>query len=173
LSAPETDNTQASLTALKVSAQQPGQKLKPAQQRFNKLISRIQNLTIQMQELGQRVSRLQPSHQQALSTLHQQIDSLHKRMLLKLYTHMQTSQLGKVQKRELTDIIANLLLQTEYLQDPEVLALFDQYFSPDEQAMWAEDEVASVKRLHELVQENLSEDEQQDHPPTQTHCLPC
>lgn len=164
LPTPETDNPTASMRALKVSAQQPGQKLTPEQQRFNKLLARIENLTIQMQELDQRVSRLQPLHQQALSALQQQIDDLQKRMLLQLHTYRQTLKLGKVQKRELTDTITSLLLQTEHLQDPDLLALFDQYFSPDEQAMWAEDEAASVQRLRELVQENLSADEQQDLP---------
>lgn len=161
---PQTDNTTGSMRSLKVSAKQPGQILTPAQQRFNRLISRIQNLTVQIQELDQRVSRLQPSHQKALSALHQQMDVLQKNMLLQLHTNLQTVQLGKLQKRALTDIITHLLLQTEDLQDPELRALFDQYFSPDEQAMWAEDEAESMQRLRELVKEKLSEDEHQDLP---------
>lgn len=164
LSDPQTHSAPTSMRALKVSVKQPGQKLTPAQQRFNKLISRIQNLTVQIQELEQRVSRLQPSHQQAMSALHQQMDGLQKSMLLQLHTNLQTIQLGKLQKRALTDIITHLLLQTEDPQDPELQALFDAYFSPDEQAMWAQDEAETMQRLRELVKDKLSEDEHQDLP---------
>lgn len=149
------------MNALHIHPQPTAQQLSPAQRRFNQLLTRINNLTVQMQSLDMLVQKHHAPHQQAMSALQQQIDERHKTLLLQLHSQLQTLKLGKVQKRDLTSIICHFLQQTEPPQDPELQALFDLYFSEEEQTIWAEEDAEYAEHLRQLFGEDLSEEEKQ------------
>ncbi len=154
----------APLQALRVTAAHTGRKLSPAQQSFNKLLSRIHNVTEMLQALDARVHKFQAPHQQAMAALQKQADVQLKAMLLLLHGHLQTRHVSKAQRRDLSQMVADLLLQTEHLQDPELLALFDLYYSKKEQAQWAQDDAEDIQALRDLVQATFAADEQPDLP---------
>lgn len=156
--------TQAPLQALRVTAAHTGRKLSPAQQSFNKLLSRIHNVTVMLQELDVRVNKFQAPHQQAMAALQKQADLQLKAMLLLLHGHLQTRHVTKAQRRDLSQLVAGLLLQAEHLQDPELLALMDQYYSQEEQAQWAADDEEDIQALRNLVRATFAADEQPDLP---------
>ena len=156
--------TQAPLQALRVTAAHTGRKLSPAQQSFNKLLSRIHNVTVMLQELDVRVNKFQAPHQQAMAALQKQADLQLKAMLLLLHGHLQTRHVTKAQRRDLSQLVAGLLLQAEHLQDPELLALMDQYYSQAEQAQWAADDEEDIQALRNLVRATFAADEQPDLP---------
>lgn len=156
--------TQAPLQALRVTAAHTGRKLSPAQQSFNKLLSRIHNVTVMLQELDVRVNKFQAPHQQAMAALQKQADVQLKAMLLLLHGHLQTRHVTKAQRRDLSQLVAGLLLQAEHLQDPELLALMDQYYSQEEQAQWAADDEEDIQALRNLVRATFAADEQPDLP---------
>ena len=156
--------TQAPLQALRVTAAHTGRKLSPAQQSFNKLLSRIHNVTVMLQELDVRVNKFQAPHQQAMAALQKQADVQLKAMLLLLHGHLQTRHVTKAQRRDLSQLVAGLLLQAEHLQDPELLALMDQYYSQAEQAQWAADDEEDIQALRNLVRATFAADEQPDLP---------
>jgi hypothetical protein len=152
------------LQALRVTAAHTGRKLSTAQQSFNKLLSRIHNVTVMLQALDERVHKFQGPHQQAMAALHSQADDQIKAMLLLLHGHLQTRHVSKAQRRDLSQMVADLLLQSEHLQDPELLALFDLYYSQKEQAQWAQDDAEDIQALRDLVQATFAADEQPDLP---------
>ena len=117
-----------------------------------------------LQALDARVHKFQAPHQQAMAALQKQADAQLKAMLLLLHAHLQTLSLTKAQRRELSQMVADLLLQTEHLQDPELLVLFDQYYSQEEQAQWARDDAKDIQALRELVRSTFAADEQPDLP---------
>ena len=156
--------TQAPLQALRVTAAHTGRKLSPAQQSFNKLLSRIHNVTVMLQELDVRVNKFQAPHQQAMAALQKQADVQLKAMLLLLHGHLQTRHVTKAQRRDLSELVAGLLLQAEHLQDPDLLALMDQYYSQAEQAQWAADDEEDIQALRNLVRATFAADEQPDLP---------
>ena len=156
--------TQAPLQALRVTAAHTGRKLSPAQQSFNKLLSRIHNVTVMLQELDVRVNKFQAPHQQAMAALQKQADLQLKAMLLLLHGHLQTRHVTKAQRRDLSELVAGLLLQAEHLQDPDLLALMDQYYSQAEQAQWAADDEEDIQALRNLVRATFAADEQPDLP---------
>ena len=156
--------TQAPLQALRVTAAHTGRKLSPAQQSFIKLLSRIHNVTVMLQELDVRVNKFQAPHQQAMAALQKQADLQLKAMLLLLHGHLQTRHVTKAQRRDLSELVAGLLLQAEHLQDPDLLALMDQYYSQAEQAQWAADDEEDIQALRNLVRATFAADEQPDLP---------
>jgi hypothetical protein len=156
--------TQAPLQALRVTAAHTGRKLSPAQQSFNKLLSRIHNVTVMLQELDVRVNKFQAPHQQAMAALQKQADLQLKAMLLLLHGHLQTRHVTKAQRRDLSELVAGLLLQAEHLQDPDLLALMDQYYSQAEQAQWSADDEEDIQALRNLVRATFAADEQPDLP---------
>jgi hypothetical protein len=99
-----------------------------------------------------------------MAALQKQADSQLKAMLLLLHGHLQTRHVSKAQRRDLSQMVADLLLQTEHLQDPELLALFDLYYSKKEQAQWAQDDAEDIQALRDLVQATFAADEQPDLP---------
>lgn len=161
---PNEEAPQAPLQALRVTAAHTGRKLSPAQQSFNKLLSRIHNVTVMLQALDERVHKFQGPHQRAMAALRSQADDQLKAMLLLLHAHLQTLSLSKAQRRDLSQMVADLLLQTEHLQDPELLALLDLYYSKKEQAQWAQDDAEDIQSLRDLVRATFAANEQPDLP---------
>jgi hypothetical protein len=151
------------VSPLKITAS-AGQKLSPAQQRLNKQLARIRNLSAQIELIERLLQKYQGPHSLVMDQLHAQFAAHQKTMALQLHTQVQTGKWSKAQKRDLSEIVANLLQQTEHLQDPELLSLFDHYFSAQEQAMWTEYEAQSVQQLKEMAQQACGPDELQDLP---------
>lgn len=151
------------ISPLKITASH-GQKLSPAQQRLNKQLVRIRNLSAQIEQIERLVQKYQGPHSLVMVQLQTQFAAHQKAMTLQLHTHLQTGRWTPAQKRDLSEIVESLLLQTEHLQDAELLGLFDHYFSAQERAMWAEDEAQSLQQLKELARQTCQPDELQDLP---------
>ena len=93
------------LRVLKIDAQG---KLTPAQQRFNKLLSRVENLTAQIEQVRAAVDTHRPQHASSLAALQAKHAETMKRMALWLDQRLQGQALTKAQRRYATEIIISL-----------------------------------------------------------------
>lgn len=142
-------STAASAQALRIV---PGQaRLSPAQQRFNKLLSRVANLQRSQAALDALVLRWAGPHQQTLATLQQASSQCMLEMLLFLHERLQRPGLTQSQRKNLREMVRLLVEQMEPEGHPQVLALVDLYISEEERALFAEDQEADLAELREML----------------------
>lgn len=131
----------------------PHTKLSPAQQRFNKLLGRIDTLTTQTLRVNTLLDRFRPGHLQAVATLEQQTTGVQTDMLLFLHERLQRKGLTAPQQKSVRTIVKSLLQVLEPQGDPQVVALFDLYHSDEDKAEQAEDEAQSKQELKAMLEE--------------------
>ena len=131
----------------------PHAKLSPAQQRFNKLLSRIDKLTEQNLHVNTLLDRFRPGHLQALESLSQQTTRVQKDMLLFLHDRLQRKGLTAPQHKSVRAIVKSLLMVLEPQGDPHAVALFDLYHSEEDKAERAQEEAQSRQELKAMLEE--------------------
>lgn len=116
------------------------EKLSPAQQRFNKLLARVDNLGRQVQNIQRLVDVVRAPHLERVSGLERRITQTQTDMALFLHERLQRKGLTAAQKKSVRSILESLLqvLEPED-EDSPLAALRSVYFPPEEQALSLQD----------------------------------
>lgn len=116
------------------------EKLSPAQQRFNKLLARVDNLGRQVQNIQRLVDAVRAPHLERVSGLERRITQTQTDMALFLHERLQRKGLTAAQKKSVRSILESLLqvLEPED-EDSPLAALRSVYFPPEEQALSLQD----------------------------------
>ena len=116
------------------------EKLSPAQQRFNKLLARVDNLGRQVQNIQRLVDAVRAPHLERVSGLERRITQTQTDMALFLHERLQRKGLTAAQKKSVRSILESLLQVLEPEGDDSPLAaLRSVYFPPEEQALSLQD----------------------------------
>ena len=154
---PETPPDAATpLSALMVqpSEQAP---LTPAQQRFNDLLARIEQLSGLIQRLEAWSDRHRYAHIQALRESVQLAQTHRKSLLLFVHERLQTADLTDRQQRMARGMVRGLIDHLAHLGDPQVQALADVYVSEEDTQEAAEEQAEAAQRLRERIEEALGQ----------------
>ena len=154
---PETPPDAAtSLSALMVqpSEQAP---LTPAQQRFNDLLVRIEQLSGLIQRLEAWSDRHRYAHIQALRESVQLAQAHRKSLLLFVHDRLQTADLTDRQQRMARGLVRGLIDHLAPMADPQVLALADVYVREEDTQEAAEEQAEAAQRLRERIEEALGQ----------------
>jgi hypothetical protein len=134
--------------ALRLDGGKGGAKLSAAQQRFNRLLAKIDKLEGQVTEMQAMADAFRPLYQSTLAPLRAQQNALMRQMALHLDERLQRKGLTPAQKRDGLDILCSLC-QTLALQgDAEMAALHDQR-SPRTLRQMEEDQAAMMRAMME------------------------
>lgn len=116
------------------------EKLSPAQQRFNKLLARVDNLGRQLQNIQRLVDAVRAPHLERVSGLERRITQTQTDMALFLHERLQRKGLTAAQKKSVHSILESLLQVLEPEGDDSPLAaLRSVYFPNEEQARSLQD----------------------------------
>lgn len=154
---PETPPDAATpLSALMVqpSEQAP---LTPAQQRFNDLLARIEQLSGLIQRLEAWSDRHRYAHIQALRESVQLAQTHRKSLLLFVHDRLQTADLTDRQQRMARGMVLSLIDHLASMADPQVQALADVYVSEEDTQEAAEEQAEAAQRLRERIEEALGQ----------------
>ena len=154
---PETPASAApTLAALTVqaSAQAP---LTPAQQRFNELLARIEQLSGHIQRLQAWSDQHRYAHIQALRESVQQAQAHRKSLLLLLHDKLQTADFTVQQQRMARGQLRSLIDQLAGTADSQVQALADLYVSEEDAQEAAEEQAEAAQRLRARIEEALGQ----------------
>ena len=154
---PETPPDAAtSLSALMVqpSEQAP---LTPAQQRFNDLLARIEELSGLIQRLEAWSDRHRYTHIQALRESVQLAQAHRKSLLLFVHERLQTADFTDRQQRMARGMVRGLLDHLAPMADPQVQALADVYVSEEDSQEEAQEQAEAAQRLRERIEEALGQ----------------
>ena len=154
---PETPPDAATpLSALMVqpSEQAP---LTPAQQRFNDLLARIEQLSGLIQRLEAWSDRHRYAHIQALRESVQLAQTHRKSLLLFVHDRLQTADLTDRQQRMARGMVRSLIDHLASMADPQVQALADVYVSEEDTQEAAEEQAEAAQRLRERIEEALGQ----------------
>lgn len=145
-----------SLSTLMVQASAQ-EKLSPAQQRFNDLLARIEQLSGQLQRLEAWSDAHRYAHIQALREAVQQAQNQRKSLLLFLHERVQTADLTVQQQRMARGKLRSLIGDLSDTADPQVQALADLYVSEEDAQEEAEEQAEAAQRLRERIEEALGQ----------------
>ena len=154
---PETPPDAATpLSALMVqpSEQAP---LTPAQQRFNDLLVRIEQLSGLIQRLEAWSDRHRYAHIQALRESVQLAQAHRKSLLLFVHERLQTADLTDRQQRMARGMVRGLIDHLAPMGDLQVQALADVYVSEEDTQEAAEEQAEAAQRLRERIEEALGQ----------------
>jgi len=157
ISPPEAPQDAAvSLSALMV---QPGDQapLTPAQQRFNALLARIEQLSGQIERLQAWSDRHRYVHMQALRESVQLAQAHRKRLLLFVHERLQTADFTDRQQRMARGLVRGLINQLAASADPQVQALADLYVSDEDTQEAAQEQAEAAQRLRGRIEEALGQ----------------
>ena len=157
ISSPEAPQDAAiSLSALMV---QPGDQapLTPAQQRFNALLARIEQLSGWIERLQAWSDRHRYAHIQALRESVQLAQMHRKSLLLFVHERLQTADLTDRQQRMARGMVRGLIDHLAAMADPQVQALADVYVSEEDTQEAAEEQAEAAQRLRERIEEALGQ----------------
>ena len=145
-----------SLSALMV---QPGDQapLTPAQQRFNALLARIEQLSGQIERLQAWSDRHRYAHIQALRESVQLAQAHRKSLLLFVHERLQTADFTERQQRMARGLVRGLIDQLAASADPQVQALADLYVSEEDTLEAAQEQAEAAQRLRERIEEALGQ----------------
>jgi len=136
--APACAPAKTSPASLKVKKTAKGT-LSPAQQRFNKLLARVDNLGRQILDLEQVAGRLRGPHLEEISKLEHGMALTQSAMLLFLHERLQRKGLTVPQQKSARAIVQSLLPQVRGEMDAgQWDTLFAEYFPPEMQAQQAQ-----------------------------------
>lgn len=145
-----------SLSALMV---QPGDQapLTPAQQRFNALLARIEQLSGQIERLQAWSDRHRYAHIQALRESVQLAQAHRKSLLLFVHERLQTADFTERQQRMARGLVRGLIDHLAASADPQVQALADLYVSEEDTLEAAQEQAEAAQRLRERIEEALGQ----------------
>ena len=98
-------------------------KLSPAQQRFNKLLARVDNLGRQLQDLERLAGQVRGPHLARVAELDRQAVDAQRQMLFFLHDRLQRKGLTPAQQKTARAIVENLLHPLAELEDDAVIQL--------------------------------------------------
>ncbi|SDY74085.1 hypothetical protein [Nitrosomonas sp. Nm33] len=147
-----------STTALKLTTQDS--QLTPGQQRFNRLLERIEKLKKQLLELQAISDAHRPLYHQTIAPLHERQRVLTREMVLWLDERLQRKGLTPTQKRIATTILCNLCEQLAAHGDEEMQILHDKHST----ASLAQKEQASIMEMRAMMEDMLGEPLADDDP---------
>ncbi len=154
---PETPPDAAtSLSALMVQASEQAP-LTPAQQRFNDLLARIEQLSSLIQRLEAWSDKHRYAHIQALRESVQLAQTHRKSLLLFVHERLQTADLTDRQQRMARGMVLGLIDHLASMADPQVQALADVYVSEEDEQEAAEEQAEAAQRLRERIEEALGQ----------------
>ncbi len=131
-------------------------KLSPAQQRFNKLLARVDNLGRQMQDLEQLEASVRAPHLAQMSEIERNTAQAQVAMLLFLHERLQRKGLSAAQQKSVRGVVQGLLLAVEREMDgPQWTALHSEYFPPEVQAQHAQELQDAKRQVLNAVEELL------------------
>lgn len=131
----------------------PGKaRLSPAQQRFNTLTSRIDQLQRSQQDLDALLLRWSGPHQQAVAELEAQLDQVQQHMLLFLHERLQRPGLTRGQRQSVITLVKSLLVSLEDLDLPQVQALAGLYIDDEQRAQWQQAQEADLAEMRAMAE---------------------
>ncbi len=138
---------------------QPGDQapLTPAQQRFNALLARIEQLSGQIERLQAWSDRHRYPHIQALRESVQLAQAHRKSLLLFVHERLQTADFTERQQRMARGLVRGLIDQLAASADPQVQALADLYVSDEDTQEAAQEQAEAAQRLRERIEEALGQ----------------
>ena len=131
--------------------------LTPAQQRFNDLLARIEQLSGLIQRLEAWSDRHRYAHIQALRESVQLAQTHRKSLLLFVHERLQTAGLTDRQQRMARGMVRGLIDHLAPIADPQVQALADVYVSEEDAQEAAEEQAEAAQRLRERIEEALGQ----------------
>jgi hypothetical protein len=131
--------------------------LTPAQQRFNDLLARIEQLSGLIQRLEAWSDRHRYAHIQALRESVQLAQTHRKSLLLFVHERLQTADLTDRQQRMARGMVRGLIDHLAPMADPQVQALADVYVSEEDTQEAAEEQAEAAQRLRERIEEALGQ----------------
>lgn len=140
-----------SATALKLTAQDA--QLSPGQQRFNRLLGRIDNLKDQLAEVQVMCDAHRPVYHQILAPLRERHRLCMREMVFFLDSRLQRKGLSTHQKRIAAAILCNLSMQLIGQGDEEMKSLHDKHSSES----LAQKEQTAMMDLREMMEDMLGE----------------
>ena len=131
--------------------------LTPAQQRFNDLLARIEQLSGLIQRLEAWSDRHRYAHIQALRESVQLAQTHRKSLLLFVHERLQTADLTDRQQRMARGMVRGLIDHLAPIADPQVQALADVYVSEEDAQEAAEEQAEAAQRLRDRIEEALGQ----------------
>ena len=131
--------------------------LTPAQQRFNDLLARIEQLSGLIQRLEAWSDRHRYAHIQALRESVQLAQTHRKSLLLFVHERLQTADLTDRQQRMARGMVLGLIDHLAPMADPQVQALADVYVSDEDAQEAAEEQAEAAQRLRERIEQALGQ----------------
>ena len=131
--------------------------LTPAQQRFNDLLARIDQLSGLIQRLEAWSDRHRYAHIQALRESVQLAQTHRKSLLLFVHERLRTADLTDRQQRMARGMVRGLIDHLAPIADPQVQALADVYVSEEDAQEAAEEQAEAAQRLRERIEEALGQ----------------
>ena len=131
--------------------------LTPAQQRFNDLLARIEQLSGLIQRLQAWSDRHRYAHIQALRESVQLAQTHRKSLLLFVHERLQTADLTDRQQRMARGMVLGLIDHLAPMADPQVQALADVYVSDEDAQEAAEEQAEAAQRLRERIEQALGQ----------------
>lgn len=140
--------TETSGKALRLNAGKGAAKLSAAQQRFNRLLAKIDKLEGQVTEMQTLGDAFRPLYSSTLTPLRQTQTAMMRRMALLLDERLQRKGLTPTQKRDTLEILCNLCEALAIKGDAEMAALHDQH-SPHTLRQKEEEQAAGLRAMME------------------------
>ncbi|MCX7255640.1 MAG: hypothetical protein NTZ64_02635 [Polaromonas sp.] len=134
--------------ALRLNAGKGAAKLSTAQQRFNRLLAKIDKLESQVTEMQTLGDAFRPLYDSTLAPLRQTQTAMMRRMALLLDERLQRKGLTPAQKRDTLEILCNLCEALAIKGDAEMAALHDQH-SPHTLRQKEEEQAAGLRAMME------------------------
>jgi hypothetical protein len=156
-------NENNSTTALKLTAQDS--KLTPSQQRFNRLLKRIEKLKNQLVEAQSISDAHRPAYHKTITPLRDRHQSLTREMVLLLDRRLQRKGLSRTHRDIATMILCNLCEQLAAEGDEEMQILHDKHSSES----LAEKEQAAILQTRAMMEDVLGEPLAGDEPLDNLH----
>lgn len=135
-------------------------RLSPAQQRFNDLLARIEQLSGLIERLQAWSDRHRYAHIQALRESVQLAQAHRKSLLLFVHERLQTADFTDRQQRMARGLVRGLIAHlAEHAEnaDPQVRALADLYVSEEDTQEAAQEQAEAAQRLRERIEEALGQ----------------
>lgn len=137
--------------ALKIDAGAKTGRLSPTQQRFNRLLARVEALTGQVEATRQAVDAHRPRQARELAELEQRHTALMQRMVLWLDERLRAKGLTAAQKRMATEILIGLSEALAMEGDAQMRALHDRHSPEDLEAKQG----ANMQGMKDVLEEVL------------------
>ncbi len=156
-------NENNSVTALKLSTKNA--KLSPSQQRFNRLLNRIEKLKKQLVETQSICDAHRPVYHKTISPLRERHQTLTREMALFLDNRLQRKGLSRTHRHTASMILCDLCEQLALLGDEEMQILHDKYSNET----LAEKEQAAILQARAMMEDVLGEPLSDDEPLDNLH----